>query len=95
MTRVALLPQKGNAQGIDNEERNMKLKKGDKVTMLFHLMGISSEEECEVLVAHKDGTVTLKTDEDHQKCYRFDTKTGACLNDNTVLGAHRTLKLTA
>lgn len=63
--------------------------------MLFHMMGISSEEECEVKIVHKDGTVTLNTDEDVQKCYRFDPKTGKCINDNTVLGAHRTLKLTS
>jgi hypothetical protein len=50
-------------------------------------MGIVSEEESVIEIAHKDGTVTLENE------YRFDTKTGKCLNDNTFDGAKRTLKL--
>jgi hypothetical protein len=62
-------------------------KKGDTVAMLFHLIGLVSEENHFVDVSHKDGTITLDNN------YRFDTKTGECLNDNIALGARRTLKI--
>ena len=64
------------------------MKKGDKVTMLFHYAGLVSEESQAVYKVHKDGTVTLVND------FRFDIKNGRCLNDNTFGGAKRTLKVT-
>lgn len=68
------------------------LKVGDTATMLFHGFGMVSEEVHEVI--HVDGDViTLETDEDFDKCFRFNTKTGRCRNDNTFGGCHRTLKL--
>jgi hypothetical protein len=63
------------------------MKKGDKVTMLFWYAGLVSEEQSEVYKAHKDGTVTLVND------FRFDVKSGRCLNDNTWDGARRSLKI--
>lgn len=70
-----------------------KYKKGQKVTMLFHMIGLTSETEQEIIKVHKDGSVTLDTDEDDRKCFRFNTGTGECLNDNTFMGASRTLKI--
>ena len=64
-----------------------KYKKGQTVIMLFHLIGLTSEEECTVEKLHKDGSITLDND------YRFDTRTGHCLNDNTFGNASRTLKI--
>lgn len=66
--------------------------KGSKVTMLFHGFGEVSEEEYSVVKVEGD-IITLDTDEEPAKCYRFDTKTGRCLNDNTYMGCKRTLKL--
>lgn len=70
-----------------------QFRKGQKATMLFHLIGLTSEEEHEVLSVHKDGSITLRTDEDPRRCFRFDTRTGRCLNDSTDMGASRTLKV--
>ena len=64
----------------------------EKAIMQFHCCGIVSEENHKII--KKDGDIiTLDTDEDLDKCYRFNLKTGKCLNDNTALGAKRTLKL--
>ena len=62
------------------------MKKGDKITMYFHLIGLISEEDFTINKVHKDGSVTLSNG------YRFDTKTGKCLNDNTDMGASRSIK---
>jgi hypothetical protein len=64
-----------------------KYKKGQKVTMQFHMIGLTSEEVGAVEKVHKDGSITLDND------FRFNTKTGECLNDNTFGGASRTLKI--
>lgn len=68
-------------------------KKGQKAIMLFHYAGLTSEEGYTIVKVSKDGRVTLDTDEDPDKQFVFDSKTGKCLNDNTWDGAYRTLKL--
>ena len=60
--------------------------------MLFHLAGLTSEEEFNVKSERK-GIITLDMDDDPKRCYKFDTKTGKCINDDTTFGARRTLKL--
>lgn len=65
---------------------------GDKATMNFHCAGVVSQEEYEVCLIDGD-SITLSTDEDIDKCYKFNIKTGACINDNTTFGAKRTLKV--
>lgn len=68
------------------------VKVGDDVTMLFHFMGIISEEEYRVIAV--DGNrVTLNTDEDLNECKVFGLPSGRCLNDTTFSGAVRTLKI--
>ena len=57
------------------------------------MIGLTSEEEYEILKVHKNGTITLNTDCEESKCFKFDTKTGKCLNDNTYMDASRTLKI--
>ncbi len=66
----------------------MKIKKGDKVIMLFHMIGFISQEEVKVETVHKNGNITLTNG------FKFNTKNGKCLNDNTAFDAHRTLKIT-
>ena len=68
------------------------MKEGDTAVMEFHLMGVTSEEEYEVVKVEKN-IVILDTDEDLKRCFKFDSTTGECLNDNTHMGAKRTLKL--
>ena len=68
------------------------MEKGGTATMLFHYAGVVSEERYEILSV-KGSVVTLRTDEDPTQCFRFDSDTGKCLNDNTAFGAKRTLKL--
>jgi len=68
------------------------MKKGDKVTMRFHGFGEVSEEEYTVIKKLKE-IITLDTDEDIKKCFKFDIKTGKCLNDNRYMGCYRTLKI--
>lgn len=65
----------------------MSIKVNDTVTMLFHGFGLVSDEESKVIVVHEDATITLENE------YRFDTKTGKCLNDDTTFGCHRSLKV--
>ena len=65
---------------------------GDTATMLFTMFGVTSEEEYEVILV-EDGVVTLDTDECEDDCFKFDEKTGECLNDNDFGGAKRTLKI--
>lgn len=71
------------------------MKKGDKVTMLFHCAGVVSEEE--VTVMNVDGcTIAVDDifDTEFGEAYRlFNTNTGKCLNDSNYFGAKRTLKL--
>ncbi len=62
-------------------------KKGDTATMKFHLIGLISEEEATVINVSRKNIVTLDNN------FKFDGRTGECLNDNTYLGAKRTLKI--
>ena len=68
------------------------MKNGDTVTMLFHLAGCVSEEKWKIINVDGD-IVTLDTDEDVDRCRKFNTKTGECINDDTTFGARRTLKI--
>lgn len=56
------------------------------IIMKFHFAGQVSEEEHDVILVEGD---ILTLDNDHQ----FSIITGECLNDNTFMGAKRTLKL--
>jgi hypothetical protein len=64
------------------------MKKGDKIIMYFHGVGVISEEKCKVL-KFDDETVTIDDGDDGRK---FDRKTGKCLNDNNWGGFYRTIK---
>lgn len=71
------------------------MKKGDKVTMLFHCAGVVSEEELTVIKV--DGDI-ITTDEvfytkEKDEYRKFNTKNGKCLNDSNYFGAKRTLKI--
>jgi hypothetical protein len=66
---------------------------GQWATMLFHMYGLVSEAPHKILEVKRDGSITLDTDEDISKCFRFDTRTGKCLNDNTWGNAKRTLRI--
>ena len=67
------------------------MKIGDTVTMLFHCAGVASEEEYKI-IKKRGNIVTLDTDEEDDKCFKFDVQTGRCLNDSTMFGVYRTLK---
>lgn len=64
---------------------------GDTAIMLFHGFGTVSAEEQTVLKVEKDGTLVLDTSKEEAKCFRFDPKSGRCLNDVTDFECHRTL----
>lgn len=57
------------------------MKQGDTVTMLFHMAGLTSEEEYKVRNI-TEYVVTLDTDEDLGKCHRFHLTQGFCYDDN-------------
>lgn len=67
-------------------------KKPQTATMLFHGFGVTSEEEHDILSRTKT-VITLATDDDPDRCFRFDTETGECINDQNDFGCWRTLKL--
>ena len=59
-------------------------KKGDIIEFNFHGFGLVSQEDAEVT------EVTDKYVEIDDE-YKFDLKTGKCLNDNTHMSCYRTL----
>ena len=67
--------------------KNLKI--GDTLIMNFHFMGITSKEEEEIMDINEN-TVSLHRSDD--EVWVFDLKTGKCLNDNTYMGAYRTIE---
>jgi len=55
-------------------------------------MGLASEEEYDI-IEETNEYIVLNTDEDPSECFKFDKKTGKCLNDNNSFGAKRQLKI--
>lgn len=65
------------------------IKVGDEITMYFHYAGLVSKEKT-VVVEVDDKFVHL--DRGGDEPWKFDMKTGECLNDNTWGGARRTIE---
>lgn len=65
----------------------VKLKKGDTIKFNFHGFGVVSQEETEITKITKD-YIQIS---DGEPEYKFDRKTGKCLNDNTDFGCRRSL----
>jgi len=65
----------------------VKLKKGDAIKFNFHGFGVVSQEETEITKITKD-YIQIS---DGEPEYKFDRKTGKCLNDNTDFGCRRSL----
>jgi len=63
------------------------MKKGDKIKFNFHGFGLISQEETFITKVGKD---YIQVDAGEPE-YKFDKKTGECLNDNTYMGCRRTL----
>lgn len=70
------------------ETTAMKLKKGDKVVFNFHGLGEISKEE--TTVYSREGDI-IEVDSEEWEGYKFDLKTGKCINDNNYMGCYRTL----
>lgn len=68
-----------------------EFKIGEMATMEFHMMGLITYEELEINDL-EEGIIYLG--ECYDDAWKFDIKTGKCLNDNNFLGAFRRLKLT-
>ncbi len=60
--------------------------------MNFHYGGLISEEKYNIIKTKGD-VITLDTDEDEKRCFKFHISTGACINDENWGGAKRTLKI--
>ncbi|TXG80803.1 MAG: hypothetical protein E6R13_07555 [Spirochaetes bacterium] len=69
------------------------MKAGDKVTMLFHSMGMVSQEELTIIEINETEIVTSETFGSNDEYRKFSRKTGKCLNDTTTFGSYRTLKV--
>lgn len=65
----------------------MKLIKGQEIFFNFHAIGLVSKTKCEVVGIH-EGILTVSEGDPR---YKFDLKTGKCVNDNNTYGAYRTL----
>lgn len=72
---------------IDPLPDAIKLKKGDTIKFNFHAFGVVSQEETEIIEITKDYIQISDGDPE----YKFDRKTGKCLNDNTDFGCRRSL----
>ena len=73
------------------------MKVNDQVTMCFSFAGIVSEEQV-IIIKITDKEIIIEdvwhSDESgEEENGRFDRKTGKCLNDNTYLGARRSIKI--
>jgi hypothetical protein len=64
-----------------------KVKKGDRILFNFHCAGVVSQEETTVTKVGKD-YIQIS---DGEPEYRFDKKTGNCLNENNYFNSKRTL----
>lgn len=64
-----------------------KIKKGDIIKINFHLAGIVSSEKATVTKVTKE---YIQID-DGEPEYRFDKKTGKCINESSYFGAYRTI----
>lgn len=72
------------------KSKAIKFKVGGKATMLFYYMGLVSEETGWVVSKVTPKEIWLEND-GHD--WKFDAKTGECLNDNTWGDARRELKI--
>lgn len=59
-----------------------------RIQMNFHCAGLTTPEYLEV-VNENDDTISLATGGD--EIWRFDKKTGKCINDETAFGCYRTI----
>jgi len=67
------------------------MKKGDKLMMNFHGFGMVSQEE---QIIHKVTKEYVQIEaEDEEYMYKFNLKTGKCLNDNKYMGCYRTINI--
>jgi len=66
-----------------------KVKKGQEIEFNFHGFGMVSQETVDVYKVTKE-FIQIEA-EDEQYMYKFDRKTGKCLNDNNYSGCYRTL----
>lgn len=65
------------------------MKIGDTIKIDFHAVGLVTTEE-EIVLDVNDETVTI--DAEDERCqFKFNRKTGECLNDNTFGGGKRML----
>ena len=62
-------------------------KKGQVIEFNFHAYRMTSQEETTVESVNENEIVIS----DGEPNYRFDSKTGKCLNDNIYMGCKRTL----
>ena len=67
-----------------------ELEVGQNLTMYFNLGGMTSDEETEI-VEITDNYIFLKRDEERE--WKFSKKSGKCMNDNTEMGASRTIDI--
>ena len=65
----------------------MGIKKGDKIIFNFHCAGVVSQAESIVTKVGRDYIQI----EDGEPEYKFDKKTGKCINEESYFGAYRTL----
>ena len=61
------------------------MKIGDKIVMFFHCAGLVSKEECEITNFDNE---TVELDDQ----WIFNKSDGTCINDNTFMGAKRTIE---
>lgn len=71
------------------------MKKGDKITMYFDCMGVTSEEQVTIKEVTDKEVITedYYDTEDGEENFRFDIKTGKCLNQRDFgFGGKRRIK---
>lgn len=61
------------------------------LTMNFHLAGVVSHEDYDV-INEDEKTITLGDLNNSETEWVFNKKTGKCLNDDTTFGARRSIK---
>lgn len=71
-------------------EKNAPLKVGAKIKMSFHGAGVTSLED-KVISNFTDSFIWIDCENSKGDFFKFDRKTGKCLNDETFGGFSRTI----
>jgi len=87
------LEKKSVVKKVEKVMKDIKngLKVGGKIDMAFHGAGVTSHEN-KTIANYDDNFIWIDCENTEGEFYKFNRKTGKCVNDNTFGGFSRTIK---